>query len=192
MEAPRLTQTTITILPNEEWLTTEQVMHALGKSQRTVQKLAQAGLLKWKLVTRVGTSPGRVYDAKDVRALVPVVPKPTPQTTHHTHKTPQKKAPHHTIDRQTRTIEARLEKAVGNIEMVGQFLAFMKAGQEAEHERRKAYYEDRRERWEVEQKQAAAERAEQKERAKPWLTLDEAVAQYGLPAAAIRAAVKAI
>src|SRR3569833_982190 len=74
MEAPRLTQTTITILLNEEWLTTEQVMHALGKSQLSVQKLAQAGLLKWILVTRVGTSPGRVYDAKDVRALVPVVP----------------------------------------------------------------------------------------------------------------------
>src|SRR3569833_1650747 len=99
MEAPRLTQTSFSLLPNEEWLTTEQVMHALGKSQRTVQKLAQAGLLKWKLVTRVGTSPGRGYDAKDVRALVPVVPKPSPHAAHRARNAPREIAPHRGLDR---------------------------------------------------------------------------------------------
>lgn len=54
---------------SSEWLTTEETMRALGKSRRTVQKLAQRKKLSWKLQSQTGRKPERVYAFADIENL---------------------------------------------------------------------------------------------------------------------------
>jgi hypothetical protein len=51
----------VTVLGKDEWITPAQVMRLLGKSERSVLRLATAGHLRWKL-----EGGKRVYHAGDV------------------------------------------------------------------------------------------------------------------------------
>jgi hypothetical protein len=54
----------VTVMGREEWLTPEKVMKEIGKSERSVQRLAAAGHLRWKL-----ESGKRVYHADDLTRI---------------------------------------------------------------------------------------------------------------------------
>lgn len=61
-----------------EWLTTDETCRILGKALRTVQEMAKAGMLKYKMEARPGTKPQRLYDARDVRREAPPASLPQP------------------------------------------------------------------------------------------------------------------
>jgi len=78
----------VTVVPGE-WLTTEETMRELGKSRRTVQKLAQRKQLRWKLQPRHGRArPERLYRAEDVERVAREAPVPAPSAAVATVKRP--------------------------------------------------------------------------------------------------------
>jgi hypothetical protein len=184
-------------------------MRALGISERTVQDWAKKGRLKYKTI-RQGGRRFRLYDASGVdklRELGP--PKADPLA-----------EPDYVIDSEGAVTKGGREKrdqgarALDTVSIVGQILAaqraelevrktelsglvgqlveFAKGNHAAEMQRWKDEREDARERWEAEQKRLTAEHEarEAELRRRPWLTLEEAVAESNLTTAAIRQAVK--
>jgi hypothetical protein len=174
--------TTITVLP-DKWLTTAETAQALRKSERTVQKMAKAGKLKWRLASRPDQPSARVYDPEDVQRFVPTEPRSerarshrakagptgdvaTPQTALAT-RTPRAVVDGHEMEtlnlvgkmlieqRAEREIFANtFERTLSSI--AGMILNHQKAEADANRERLKAEREDARERWELERKDRAA------------------------------------
>lgn len=184
-----------TTVVEPEWMTTEEVMEELGRSKRTIQKLAKRGELKWKVrPNEVAGRPIRMYARADVNRVAQF----GPQTSEEARPKTQNLVRIPKQERHAKVIESRLEKALGTIEITGQFLVAMKDQQaadrdqrrferDADQQRMKDDREDKRERWDEEKKIRAAEierreAAEQRERelAKPWLTLKSAVEFSGL------------
>jgi hypothetical protein len=58
------------LIMSEEWMTVEEARKRLGKSQRSLQKLAKAGHLRTKRQPREGRGPETLYFAEDVERLV--------------------------------------------------------------------------------------------------------------------------
>jgi hypothetical protein len=150
-----------------EWCDTESVMRALDVSQRTVQKWAEKGHLKFKTI-RDGSRRIRLYDAGDVERLRESGP---PRS-----KTERNPGNGEVAARKTPKAEAKLGHALETVSIVGQMIAgqkaelenrraelsalvgqladFVKSSQDAERQRRKDELTDARERWEAERKDA--------------------------------------
>ena len=153
----------------------------MRKSVRTVQKMAKEGVLRWKSAHNPKSPAARLYDPADVQRYAPAAPKPRPARSHHRRELAL------TGDgKLTRDLLARFEKSLDTNSIVGQLVALIKAGQDAEQERRKADREDERERWESEQKLRKLE----ENRALRWLTLEEAAAVTNLPKAYLLRAIE--
>ena len=157
----------ITLLPGD-WLTTEETAKALGKHERTVQKMAKAGLLKWKLADRPGTGRGRLYDANDVKEHLPNAPRPQPQEPHRRRLVASPKLLGHKLTQTERALDTisivgnlvaghkaelqmLIDQSAQNLEtVVTLILNAQKEEAAANRERLKAEREDARERWEIE------------------------------------------
>jgi excisionase family DNA binding protein len=63
---------------SDGWLSLNETMRTLGKSQRTIQKLVKAKHLKSKRLPRDGRGPEPVYWGADVERLAGESPKPQP------------------------------------------------------------------------------------------------------------------
>ena len=162
-----MAQTVLNISPSHaEWLSTAETAQILGKSERTVQKMAKDGLLQWKPAGIREQPRQRVYLADDVRRIASGAPS---QTFAHG---------------KSLAVAARS----GNTDaLLGLFLANQKAEKDAERQREKDLLDDQRQRWEVElrrQDEARQRMDEEKQRTlkleRAWLTIEEAMAFSGL------------
>jgi len=187
---------TIEVLP--EWMTSSEAAAALQKSERTVQKMAKRGILKWKSANRPGNPTARLYDARDVQRFLSTEPSQRPVIEPTAART-EPGALAVRSNRRENAVETRLEKALGTIELAYQFFAAQKDEREADRQREKDAREDAKERWMAEQKRLEAERLEkiadrkreEREKAReracalPWLTLKAAAEFSGLTRAQI-------
>jgi helix-turn-helix protein len=70
-------QPKLTLLSNE-WLTVEEASRAMGKSARTVERLAESGAIETKFQPVAGRKPVRLFRAGDVEQPKKVEKKPKP------------------------------------------------------------------------------------------------------------------
>jgi Helix-turn-helix domain len=158
---------------SSDWLTTPEASEELGKSVRTLQKYAKAGAIHWKMGSREGRKPERLYSLADVEKArdnppsnveppraVPEKPRLLPSAKP---EPPVLQKAHHRQE----------ERALDTVSIVGQIMAahkgelervmavmveMQRAAIEADHQRRKDEREDRRERLEARLRDRAAER----------------------------------
>ena len=163
---------TINLSPeNGEWISTAETAKALGKSQRTIQKMAKEGFLKWKLAGLREQPRQRVYSAKDVeRIAAGAVPRPPRSETN----TPA-------------LVRTARPSAPDAMSILIQMLAGQHAEKDAEREREKNLLAEQRQRWEVELKRQdeAQQRLDEEKKRKlelerPWLTIEHAMELSGL------------
>jgi excisionase family DNA binding protein len=167
-----------------EWCDTESVMRALNISERTVQKWAELGRLRYKTI-QDGSRRFRLYDSAEVEKLRQSGP-PKPSREQSSNGTD------HAINRQNGEVvaikgrspsggEVMLVKELSEMmrDVVAKLLDERKQERDAAKEREEKERAAQEKRWE-------AERAAQELTKKVWLTLREASQIYGLPQQTLR------
>lgn len=167
------------------WMTTEEAMEELQRSQRTIQKLAKRGEIKWKTRPNDGAGrPIRIYARADVQRIA--------QFGAQTSEEPRTRAPKTTAVAKAK--DEKLQRALETVEIVGQMVAAMRAESSAQMERWKGDREDARERFEILQEQWKADHAlrlaefslRQAPAPRPWIPVEEAAEISGMTVGFIR------